>query len=267
MSKFQFERKEGRDYHEQPHWNEGVGRSIRSAVKDEESSVYDELDSLPKRTSNGKRLGRYGHRWPKIDWKKIQRWIEAQTGRNVDEVFSEFLKLAKDRSDEHEIQRMREAFFHDLTDPRGEIELCYSKKGGYPYLGIVTPEGHISYAHWSRRNKIYINSKGIISKIPQQKFKELERARTKQKEEIYSQRVFWSHDRAFICLQNQWFEVIFKKVDYASLGWRAYYGTKCVLCKKLKKNWYHDHFMIFGRDVAAVALRSMSYNDVEKFLI
>lgn len=237
---------------------DGYGRDC------EESSVYDKLDSLPKHVSNGKEMGSWGHRRSKINWHKIDRWIKSKIGHHVDDVFSEYVKMAKDKSTDYEIEVLKKAFYRNLTEVWGDPDVFISKRYGYPYLGIHTESGHIVHIG---KHDLFINNKGIISKVPKDKINKHQKIRMQQQRDVYSQRVLWVDNRAFICLENQWFEVIYNKVDYHALGWQAYYATKCVLCKKLRANWYHDHFRIFGRDVAAITLRSMSYDDVERFLI
>lgn len=266
MHKFYSDRSDNDDHADQNGWNHGLGKVVRKAVQDPEATAYDSLDSLPKHENNHKRLGYWGHRRPNIHWRKVNRWVLAQVGRHIDDVRSEFIKLANE-GDPYIRERLVSAFESNVPTIRGQIEICISKEGGWPYLGLVTETGHIEKSYYRRRD-LYINLSGIICQVSNKTYKELERLQEKQRKES-NNKVIWVNDvRGFICLRDQWFEVIYAKLN--SDFNRNLLSLDCLLCRKLKKSWYNSHLEVFGHlhgNIYCVALRSVSYRDIEKLLV
>ena len=247
---------------EQVGYNNGLGNVLRHAVYDPEASDFEHLDMLPKHESQGKHARGWGRRYP-ISWKRIDRWIKGQVGRHVDDVYSDFVKIAKGNNKPD--YASRDAFHRSLSAIRGEAKVCLSDPYGWPFIGIVTPEGHIEHCVYSRRD-VYTNTEGIICRVTKALTDEVERVRLKQKRELFDQKVIWRDHRAFVSLKNQWYEVIYEKVDPWSSGTHK---LKCVLCTKLHKNWHYSRSDVFGydRSVICVGLRSISNREIERLFI
>ena len=260
VNKFMSERSHDHD-NSNAKWNNGLGHILRKAVNDPEITEYDYLDSLPKR-SGRKEHGSYGRWYPNISWKKIYRWIKSQVGKPVDKVYSEFCESAK-QSDDYSEMELKRAFNHSLSPTRGEIQVCVDSENGYPYLGLVTPEGHTERGYYTKRD-IYINSEGIICSVPKEKLEELEEIKKQRQKAIFSSKVSWYKDKGYIFLKGQWFEVLYTKIDLP-LSWSESYRVRCSLCEKLGTSWFDSGLRILGRGgIRSIGLRAVSRKEMNK---
>ena len=213
----------------QPRWNDGRGKQIRSAVRDEEG--YDPMDDLPKHESFKKRYG-WDSRDPGMRWRLKYRWLQAQVGRKMDDVRSEV--IAKMSSDNYASRNMRREIMEEEYCVKCKPEII-EDADGWPTLNLISLDGSHIYNRYINNETLYVDAEGILQKVPVSLIEEANRLRKEYRKER-EQSVTKIGERSFFKLHGSWVELTLVKIPHADTSFRFRFDFQhsCVLCKKLK---------------------------------